>query len=342
MQSDPRARTPAPLEHGGDLDLARRLFPGAPEPFIDLSTGINPISYPLQALVPESFIRLPESAALDHLGAVAAACYGAPSTACVVAAPGTQILLPMVAGLVRPGRAGILGPTYAEYARAAAVAGHEVLETTSLDALSDVDLAILAQPNNPDGRLLGREALLGLAEAITRRGGLLLVDEAYMDVAPPGASFAPEVENAGVVVLRSFGKFYGLPGLRLGFALLAPRRATLLRARLGPWAVSGPALAIGLAALGDTGWATATRVDLVSAAIRLDSLLWSSGLEVLGGTNLFRLTESSDAAALFEHLGRAGIFVRRFREQPTWLRFGLPGPHDAWDRVRLALGSFGV
>src|SRR5580692_1579326 len=90
----------APLFHGGDLGAARRLFPGAPEPFIDLSTGINPNSYPLPHLAAELFARLPETADLARLGATAATAYGAASADHIVAAPGTQILLPLVAGLV--------------------------------------------------------------------------------------------------------------------------------------------------------------------------------------------------------------------------------------------------
>src|ERR1700682_2169911 len=76
------------LLHGGDLGAARRLFPGAPEPFIDLSTGINPHSYPVPQLSPDVFARLPEPAALDRLAAAAATAYGAPSRDHVVPAPG--------------------------------------------------------------------------------------------------------------------------------------------------------------------------------------------------------------------------------------------------------------
>src|ERR1700761_7517782 len=116
-----------PLVHGGDLTAARRLFPDAPEPFVDLSTGINPNPYPLPALPPEIFARLPEPAALAQLAAAAAAGYGAPSPGHVVAAPGTQILLPLRCGLARPGRAAILTPSYSEHGRAAALCGHAVV-----------------------------------------------------------------------------------------------------------------------------------------------------------------------------------------------------------------------
>src|SRR3954453_7830486 len=93
-----------PLAHGGDLGAARALFAGAPEPFIDLSTGINPCAYPLPPLDPALFARLPEPAALERLAGIAAAAYGAPSVAHVVAGPGLQILLPQVAALAPPGR----------------------------------------------------------------------------------------------------------------------------------------------------------------------------------------------------------------------------------------------
>src|SRR5438105_237833 len=114
----------AAVDHGGSLGRARALFPHAPLPFVDLSTGINPHSYPLFELPATTFWRLPEGARNHELKAIAASTYGAPSAAHVAAAPGTQILLPRVASLVRPGKALVLGPTYAEHARAAAIAGH--------------------------------------------------------------------------------------------------------------------------------------------------------------------------------------------------------------------------
>ncbi len=329
-----------PLHHGGDLGAARRLFPQAVAPFIDLSTGINPFPYPLPRLSPRLFARLPEPDAAAALAAIAASAFGAPSAAHVVPAPGTQILLPLVAGLVRPGRAAVLGPTYAEHARAAALAGHRVKETNVLDALAEADLAIATNPNNPDGRVVDRADLLRLAEALRRRGGLLLVDEAFADPGPTDASLAGEVARGNIVVLRSFGKFFGLAGLRLGFALAAPALAARLSAGLGPWAVSGPALAIGAKALADQRWIEATRRRLVRTASRLDALLQRAGCEVIGGTSLFRLAATPGADALFHDLGRAGILVRRFPDHPTWLRFGLPAGPAAWQRLRKVIAGF--
>jgi cobalamin biosynthesis protein CobC len=329
-----------PLLHGGDLSAARRLFPSAPEPFIDLSTGINPDPYPLPRLPGEAFVRLPDSVASAKLAAAAAKFYGAPSATHVVPAPGTQILLPMVAGLARPGRAAILSPTYSEHARSAMLAGHSVAQLRELDACGDANIVILANPNSPDGRLLAKDALLAVAEQLRRRGGILVVDEAFMDVGPPAASLAGETSHGNVVVLRSFGKFFGLAGTRLGFAILAPPMAARLGAILGPWAVSGPALAAGTKALADTAWIERTRRRLAKSSRRLDALLTGCGLDIVGGTSLFRLAQSPAAKSLFHHLGRAGILTRIFHDHPRWLRFGLPAKEPAWRRLQIAMAAF--
>ena len=335
-----------PLGHGGDLGAARKMFPGAPEPFVDLSTGINPIPYPVPALSADLFARLPDFTALENLVTVAVTTYGAPSARHIVAASGTQLLLPVILGLVPPGRAVVLAPTYVEHARAAALVGHSVMEVRDLSAfgdagLSDAALAILTNPNNPDGRLFAKDELMAVAKKLRSRGGLLVVDEAFMDVGPADASLAGEVAFGNIVVLRSFGKFFGLAGLRLGFALATPVLAERIASLLGPWAVSGPALAVGTQALADRAWIEATRIRLAEAANRLDAILIGSGLDVVGGTTLFRLAQSRAAKDLFHHLGRAGIFARRFPDHPAWLRIGLPAAEPDWQRLQAAMAVFG-
>jgi cobalamin biosynthetic protein CobC len=325
------------LLHGGNLVAARQLFPDAPQPFIDLSTGINPHSYPVPPLPPALFARLPEPAALDRLAAIAAETYRAPSRDCVVPAPGTQILLAPVAALVSPGTAAVLGPTYGEFARAAALAGHQVIKVEDIEQLRGADLGVVANPNNPDGRLLETHELLDLARGAR---GLLVIDEAFMDVRPADASLSGEVTRHNIVVLRSFGKFFGLAGVRLGFALARPQIAERLAAALGPWAVSGPAVMIGQTALADVEWANATRRRLDEEARRLDAVLAGKAGYVVGGTSLFRLVCRSAAGRLFHHLGRAGILARRFPEHAAWLRFGLPGDEASWTRLRAALADF--
>jgi cobalamin biosynthetic protein CobC len=233
-----------------------------------------------------------------------------------------------------------LAPTYNEHARAARLAGHSVIETRESAVLGDVDLAIVTNPNSPDGRLIEREALLALAAKLRARGGVLVVDEAFMDVGPPGFSLAGDVGRGSLIVLRSFGKFFGLAGLRLGFALLDQPSALRLAATLGPWAVSGPALAIGALALADMPWIEATRHRLVAAAGRLDRILIGAGLGIPGGTTLFRLVRTPAANDLFQHLGRAGILVRNFPHHATWLRFGLPAHEEEWQRLQIAMDAF--
>jgi len=328
-----------PLSHGGDLDAARKLFPGAPEPLVDLSTAINPHPYPIPHASPEDFARLPDGESLKRLTGNAATAYAAPSEANVVPAAGSQILMTLVAGLVPPGRVAILGPTYAEHARVAALAGHAVTTVPELALLSEADLAVVVNPNNPDGRAFGKGELLRIAEKQRERSGLLVVDEAFMDAGPRGESLSPDVEEANIIVLRSFGKFFGLAGIRLSFALADKELAARLRASLGPWPVSGPALTVGKAALGDEDWIEQTRLSLGKATHRLEVLLQDAGLESVGHTELFHLVRSLEAQQTFERLGRAGIFVRRFEEQSEWLRFGLPGEEDAWRRLEAALRS---
>ena len=330
----------ARLAHGGDLGAARRLFPDAPQPFLDLSTGINPHSYPIGQLSSDAFTKLPQPDVVARLAEIAAATYGAPHPGDVAVAPSSQILMALIAGFVPGRRAAVLGPTYGEHARVARLAGHDVAEVSDIEALEDAALAIVVNPNSPDGRIVSRDGLLNLAASMQRQRGLLVVDEAFMEAGPEEASLCEEVERANVVVLRSFGKFYGLPGLRLSFALGAPSIANRLNAALGPWPVSGAALAVGTKALADTDWRRRTRTRLDEAASRLDKLLEGAGLAIVGGTVLFRLVRADDAETLFAQLGRSGILVRRFPEHKAWLRFGLPGDEDEWQRLRAGLAAF--
>lgn len=323
------------MDHGGSLARARALFPQAPEPWVDLSTGISPHAYPFSALPAKAFQRLPEPARAQELLAAATEAYAAPSPECIVAAPGTQMLLPHVARLITPGRAAVLAPTYAEHARAAALAGHEVLEVASVEALGEASLAIVVNPNNPDGRVVARSDLLKLRDRLAAKGGLLVVDEAFMDVG--AESVSGDVEAGGLVVLRSFGKFYGLAGVRVGFALSAPATAAVLAAQLGPWAVSGLALEIGIEALRDREWRNEHRQRLATAATRLDAMLGDHGVAVSGGTSLYRFVRIPAASQLFRRLGDAGIIVRHFAERPHDLRVGLPADETEWERLDAAL-----
>lgn len=327
------------MEHGGRLAEARRRFPGAPEPFIDLSTGINPVPYPFDPLPSQAFTRLPEPEEVLDLQRVAARAYGVADPAMVAAAAGTQLLINLLPRLRPLPGVAVLGPTYAGHAAAWAAAGCAVSEVSAFERLGALPGAVVCNPNNPDGRRTSPPALLALAERLASRAGLLVVDEAFADLEGPGLSVAPLLPRPGLVVLRSFGKAYGLAGLRLGFALASPELADAIRDALGPWAVSGPALHVACRALADRAWTAATAERLRREAAGLDRVLAGAGLRVLGGTSLFRLAEAEDADAVFARLGRAGILVRRFAGDPHRLRFGLPRDAEQTDRLARALAG---
>jgi cobalamin biosynthetic protein CobC len=217
----------------------------------------------------------------------------------------------------------IPGPTYNEYAASFAAAGIPQSDDPTAPA-------ILVHPNNPDGRLWPATSLAPRA--------LSVIDESFCDVTPE-ASHIARTTAPGTIVLKSFGKFWGLAGLRLGFAILAPGTiADRLQEALGPWAVSGPALAIGTAALSDPAWADTTRARLAQDSARLDALLSARGARVAGGTTLFRLYEVDDAPAWSDRLAQAHVLSRVFPYSRTWLRLGLPAP-DQWDQFQAALGN---
>jgi cobalamin biosynthetic protein CobC len=318
------------FEHGGDINSAAAAFPEAPTPWIDLSTGINPVAYSLPVLPPEAWTRLPSPADLASLEAAAAARYGAAPEA-VAAAPGTQALIQALPRLFPAARVAILGPTYGGHETAWRAAGAEVVAVRDARDLEGASHIVVVSPNNPDGRWLSLDTLHGLAARAAARRGLLVVDAAFADFEPESAAAGP-----ATVVLRSFGKAYGLAGLRLGFALAPAEMAARLREALGPWPVSGASIAIGRQALRDPAWLAETRTRLEQDARWLDATLARAGFDILGGTALFRLGQRDDAAEAFARLAGAGVLTRPFRSAPSWLRFGLPAPAHR-ERVEAAL-----
>lgn len=330
-------QNPSPVYHGGSLTQARTEFPSAPEPWIDLSTGINPIAYPVPDITPAAWRRLPDPSDVAALEARAARAFGMDDPALVVATPGTQALIQMLPRLTNGQTVGIYGFTYQEHARVWRDAGREVTIVDRFDDLSAFDVALLVNPNNPDGRFVPPSEIVALALDAVGSGRQLIIDEAFVDVLPPDASVASRLPLPGVVVLRSFGKTWGLAGVRLGFALTARDVADRIRTEFGPWALSGPALEIGSAALADADWLTATRRRLAIDSDRLDGLISAAGLRVVGGTPLFRLARGENAPTVFGRLGGAGIWVRRFPSDRTLLRFGIPEDEGAWERLSTAL-----
>jgi len=322
--------------HGGDLAAAEARWGHPAEGWLDLSTGINPHPYPLPPLPPAVWARLPGAEAEAALIWAARRRFDAPDRAEIVAAPGSQALIQAVPRLRPPGPVAILAPTYAEHARAWSANGHDVSVVSDPAAADPAGVVVVVNPNNPTGRRLDPAGLIALSDKIAAAGGLLVVDEAFADP-HPDLSLIPALPSA-TVVLRSFGKFHGLAGLRLGFAVTGETAlAEGLHRGFGPWAVSGPALAVGTAALNDDAWADANRIRLAADQTRLVALLTASGLELVGGTPLFTLVRHPEAARIWDRLGQAGILVRAFPAQPDWLRIGLPADDTGYQRLERAL-----
>jgi cobalamin biosynthesis protein CobC len=319
-------------EHGGNLDQALQRFGGDARDWIDLSTGINRKPYPVGELPEATWNALPSKSALDWLHQAAQENYG--MTAPILALNGAQAAIQLLPHLASRGRAWILGPTYNEYAAVFSAAGWEVAEVHDLEALAGADMAILANPNNPDGGRYQPKQLLELLPEV----GRLVVDESFAD-AVPELSLASHAGRQGLLILRSFGKFFGLAGLRLGFVIGSETDIAALAAMAGPWPVSGPAIAVGGRALSDRAWAKATSARLARDCARLDAEVAKLDWRLVGGTPLFRLYETGDANAAQEKLARTQIWSRIFPYHRGWLRLGLPGDEAEWRRLSLALCS---
>ncbi len=317
-------------EHGGNLDLAQQRFGGRAGDWIDLSTGINRRPYPVGDIAPHHWTALPSRSETESLLWAARQAYA--TSAPIAAVAGAQGAIQLLPRLAPRGRARILAPTYNEYAAVLSAAGWDVAEVSSLDALVGADLAVVVNPNNPDGRHHDKAELL----ALLPRVGRLVLDESFAD-AVPDVSLAAEAGQSNLLILRSFGKFYGLAGLRLGFAIGGEQDIAALAAMSGPWPVSGAAIAIGRRALRDENWAKATAARLIQDSLRLDAIAQSRGWILIGGTPLFRLYETGDALAAQEQLARNLIWSRIFIKQPGWLRLGLPGDEAEWARLSAAL-----
>ena len=323
-------------KHGGNLKEAERLFGIQKHGWLDLSTGVNLKPYPNVELTNLSMQMLPQQEHMESLLAAARIFYNVPKELEIIAAPGSQVLIQLLPSLSVNQRVSILGPTYAEHARNWEEKGHKVRVVNCLADIYGAENVVIVNPNNPDGEIIKFNDLLKIANKEIHENGLLVIDEAFAD-AQPETSIIPHLTNDLTIVLRSFGKFFGLPGIRLGFAIGSPYQINNIKKKLGPWAVSGPALEIGARALNDVRWIEATRTELLVRCKKLDAILERAGLKVLGGTYLFRLIEYERAQMLFYHLGKLGIYVRQFPEYKNWLRLGVPNSKSNFARLEEAL-----
>lgn len=318
--------------HGGGLESAKRHFGDSGRPWLDLSTGINPHPWPGTADLAINWQRLPEPEALADLESSAADFFGVAARN-VCAVPGTEVGLRLV-GKMLGGPAEYLTPAYRTHSEM--IAGAAPLDFEELGRHSGT--LILANPNNPDGRTTEPSTLLSLLDSRAEDAWLLL-DEAFAD-ARPEYSLAAQIDDARrLVIFRSFGKFFGLAGVRLGFVLGPASVIEPLRAMLGAWPVSGGAITIGTAAYHDQNWIEAIRGRLRDEAEALDAMLARLGHKAIGGCPLFRLIEIEPAKPFFERLARQSILTRPFADHPRWLRIGLPSNSDALIRLEAALAD---
>tara|TARA_R110002012_G_scaffold48697_18_gene126505 strand:+ start:570 stop:1577 length:1008 start_codon:yes stop_codon:yes gene_type:complete len=323
------------LEHGGRLQHAASEFGVPLEQWLDLSTGLAPYHWPVPALPQSVWSRLPETE--DGLSQQAQDYYGAPHALPVA---GSQAAIQALPTLRKLCRVGILEPTYAEHRLAWERAGHQLVSVTTelLPAcLDQLDVLVVVNPNNPTGQLLNSELLLNWHQRLVSRGGWLVVDEAFMDPTPE-YSLSAHSHAPGLIVLRSLGKFFGLAGLRLGFVLAEEQLLAVLEERLGPWAVSGPARAVGRSVLADRLTQQLWRSRLHMDSQRLRRLLDAVGLASGAGCGLFqwRLLGQQSAQQLYKDLASRGVLVRVFNELGG-LRFGLPRSEAQWQRLESAL-----
>ncbi|MEF3067635.1 threonine-phosphate decarboxylase CobD [Pandoraea apista] len=337
---------PATPRHGGNLGEAILRYRRPREDWIDLSTGVNPHGYPVPMPPASAWRDLPD--AFDDLCDVAAQHYGVPVST-VVPCAGSQAVIRSLPTLLRPGRVAVASLTYSEYAPAFANAGHTLVPWQGPEAgLPDVDYLVWVNPDNPTTRHVSRETLTQWQARLAEHGGMLIVDEAFADVSPQ-ASMTPHVGETGLVVLRSVGKFFGLAGIRAGFALCPQGLATRLAERLGAWTVSGPARFAVRTALRDTAWQAATRERLLHDGERLLRLLRAHDWPA-NGTPLFAWTPHPLAPQWHERLAAQGIWTRRFDDRPVTLgngttqtlpslRLGLPPTEFAWQRLQSALAG---
>lgn len=319
-------------DHGGNIDDAIAAHGGDAARWIDLSTGINRQPYPIPPIEAGAWTDLPTSAARARLCAVAARAYD--TTAAIMPVAGAQAAIQLIPRLTLPGKARVLAPTYNEHAAALRLMGWDVAEVDHLGDLAGADLAVIVNPNNPDGRSFASRDLLDVADRVTK----LVVDESFAEP-EPDLSLASHAARGGLLVLRSFGKFYGLAGLRLGFVIGAADDLAALDAMAGPWSVSGVALAIGQTALADDAWRSQTIARLDSETLRLDQITGGAGWTLVGGTALFRTYLTADAVEARNSLARHHIWSRIFPYSKTWVRLGLPGNDAEWQRLEAALSD---
>jgi threonine-phosphate decarboxylase len=262
-----------PPAHGGDVYQLARTLGIALDELLDFSANINPKGFPpgLDRAVKEAMrqiVHYPDRRCLDLRQALAA--YHGLSPGQILVGNGSTEFIFLAARDLRPKRGLIVSPAFSEYEQAlnaarVPVAFHPTAESHNF-TLMEVpepqagDLVFLAHPASPSGALLNPELLLAVAARLEAAGAYLLVDEAFVDFVEEASLKIYLSRFPRLMLLRSFTKFFGIPGMRLGYVLAAPELCARLTAGQEPWSVNTMAQVMGRACLADLEYMRETRI----------------------------------------------------------------------------------
>lgn len=314
------------FEHGGNIHKILRESPKN-NTILDFSANINPLGPPdwLRPLISsqlESLQHYPDPENTKFLEAISA--YTKIDRQCIVIGNGTTELLYAYLRSLSCRRAIIPVPSYVDYVRAAEVAGVSVeyfqlleeedfvLDLKSLSKLiQPQDLIIIASPNNPTGKTVNRDELLACIKDYPE--SFFLIDEAFLEFVDDAKTLGSEASN--ILTLNSMTKFYGVPGLRIGYGLVSAPLAERIKENLPPWTVNSLAQAVGTKSLQDGLYQQTTREvcrtlrkELSSKLQQINQLkVYSSQANYL----FIKIIEDGDLTRLAEHCLTNGIMIRR-------------------------------
>lgn len=322
----------AGAEHGGQIFAVARELGIAPEAILDFSASINPLGTApgVESAVAAAMGRVghyPEIGAPALCDALAEL-HGLPKKMIAVANGSTELiyLLPRLVGKVG-GRALLVAPTFSEYAHSLELAGWSVEyhcldperefaldpEEVTAKLAKGFDLLFFCNPGNPTGRLYSPEEIRVLHDACSGADCFFVLDEAFMDFCEEQSAKHLLPDDGDWLILRSMTKFFGFPGIRLGYSLAPEWVTTRAKRLLPPWSVGTLAQAAGLAALADAGHSRLTRDWVASERSRLAARLGALPEVQLfpGAANylLLRL-ENGSATALKEQLLAKRLLIR--------------------------------
>jgi threonine-phosphate decarboxylase len=287
--------------HGGDVDQVARAYGMSRDRLIDFSANINPIGPPERALMRLAreatdrhlLTRYPDPAHVELRNTLAAA-LGVPARG-VTIANGSVALIAAIVRAIVPRECVLAVPAFAEYPRALRASGCQVRRfpltakrafALDGDALLRIlekhrpPLCVLTNPHNPSGAMTARPQMLRVLDGARRAKTLLVVDEAFMDYAPAETLVAEAVWSERLVVLRSVTKFYGMPALRVGYAVSSPRVAAGIAGQLPPWPVTTLAASAAAEAVQDQEYARRVLVVVDDQRRWLSKALGATGVTV--------------------------------------------------------------